>query len=52
VQALELVHKIILYTQAANAQIYVGRDALADSVFPDAVVKSDGFVLRRPAEWR
>ena len=38
--------------QAANAQIYVGRDALADSIFPDAVVKPDGFVLRRPAEWR
>ena len=38
--------------QAANAQIYVGRDALAESLFPDQVVKPDGFVLRRPAEWR
>ena len=38
--------------QAANTQIYVGRDVLAKSVFPDSVVKPDGYVLRRPAEWR
>jgi len=38
--------------QAANAQIYVGRDTLADSLFPDQVVKPDGYILRRPAEWR
>lgn len=38
--------------QAADAQIYVGRNVLAKSVFPDQVVKPDGYVLRRPAEWR
>jgi uncharacterized LabA/DUF88 family protein len=38
--------------QAANAQIYVGRNVLAKSVFPDQVVKPDGYVLHRPTEWR
>ena len=38
--------------QVANAQIYVGRDVLAKSIFPDQVAKPDGFILHRPAEWR
>jgi hypothetical protein len=38
--------------QAADAQIYVARTVLAKSVFPDQVVKPDGFILHRPAEWR
>lgn len=38
--------------QAASAQIYVGRSVLAKSLFPDQVVKPDGYVLRRPVEWR
>ena len=38
--------------QVANAQIYVGRDVLAKSLFPDQVVKPDGYVLRRPMEWQ
>jgi len=38
--------------QAADAQIYVGRDTLATSQFPEEVAKLDGFVLRRPVEWR
>ena len=38
--------------QAANAQIYVGRNVLVKSVFPDQIVKPDGYVLRRPVEWR
>ena len=37
--------------QTASGHIYVGRDVLAKSVFPDKVTKTDGFVLRRPAEW-
>ncbi len=38
--------------QAASAQIYVGRDVLAKSLFPDQVVKPDGYVLCRPVEWQ
>jgi uncharacterized LabA/DUF88 family protein len=38
--------------QVANAYIYVGRNVLSKSVFPDQVIKPDGHVLRRPAEWR
>jgi uncharacterized LabA/DUF88 family protein len=36
---------------AANATLHLDRATLAQSVFPDQVVKSDGFVLHRPAEW-
>jgi hypothetical protein len=36
----------------ASAYIHIGRDALARSVFPDALTKPDGYVLHRPAEWR
>lgn len=38
--------------QVASAQINVGRNVLAKSVFPDQVVKPDGYILRRPAEWQ
>ena len=38
--------------QAADAQIYVGRNVLAKSLFPDQVVKPDGYILRRPLEWQ
>ena len=37
--------------QAANAQIYIGRDVLAKSTLPAVVVKANGFRLHRPAEW-
>ena len=37
---------------AANATLHLDRATLAQSVFPDQVVKPDGFVLHRPAEWR
>ncbi|HZQ10463.1 MAG TPA: NYN domain-containing protein [Anaerolineae bacterium] len=37
--------------RAAHAQIYINRDVLAKSIFPDEITKSDGFVLRRPTEW-
>jgi len=38
--------------QVAGAHIHIGPDALSDSVFPDELAKPDGYVLRRPAEWR
>jgi uncharacterized LabA/DUF88 family protein len=38
--------------KAANATLHLDRATLAQSVFPDRVVKPDGFVLERPAGWR
>jgi len=37
---------------AATASFAIGRKALKDSQFPDQVRKPDGYVLRRPIEWR
>jgi len=37
---------------AAHAHTFIGPNVLSNSVFPDQVVKPDGFVLHRPAEWR
>ena len=37
---------------AAHGYTFVGRNVLSKSVFPDQVVKPDGFVLVRPEEWR
>jgi uncharacterized LabA/DUF88 family protein len=36
----------------AHGYISIGRNVLAKSAFPDRVVKPDGFVLKRPAQWR
>jgi len=38
--------------QATGRATYIGRDLLAKSVFPETVAKPDGFLLRRPTEWR
>ena len=38
--------------RAANAYTHIGRNVLSKSVFPDQVVKPDGFVLARPVQWR
>ena len=37
---------------AAHAHTFVGRNVLSKSVFPNQVIKSNGFVLHRPAKWR
>ena len=37
---------------AAHAHTFIGPNVLSNSVFPDQVVKPEGFVLHRPAEWR
>jgi len=37
---------------AANACLHLDRATLSQGVFPDQVMKQDGFVLHRPAEWR
>ena len=36
----------------AATPLHLGRVILAKSLFPDKIAKPDGFVLRRPAEWR
>jgi len=36
----------------ADAYFRIGRKKIQDSQFPDEVVKSDDFVLRRPPSWR
>jgi uncharacterized LabA/DUF88 family protein len=36
----------------ANASFVIGRKMLAKSVFPEEVVKPDGFILKRPERWR
>ncbi len=36
----------------AHGYLQIGRASMAQSLFPDKVPKPDGFVLKRPAEWR
>jgi len=38
-------------SQLADAYFKIGRKRIAKSVFPDKIVKSDGYVLIRPLEW-
>jgi len=38
--------------RAADAYTHIGRNVLSKSVFPAQVTKPDGFVLKRPAQWR
>ncbi len=38
--------------RVANAYTYLGANVLSNCVFPDKVVKPDGFVLTRPSSWR
>jgi hypothetical protein len=38
--------------EVANASFFIGRKKIAQSVFSDDVVKADGFILSRPAEWK
>ena len=38
--------------KVANASFVIGRKKIADSLFPDEVVKPDGYVLKRPDEWK
>lgn len=38
--------------EIANSSFVIGRKNLAKSVFPEKVVKPDGFILKRPERWR
>jgi len=38
--------------RSADTQFTIGRAKVAQSLFPDEVVKPDGFVLSRPSSWR
>ena len=37
---------------AANVQLSLGHGLPAKSQFPDTVTKPDGFILKRPAQWK
>lgn len=37
--------------RAATAAFVIGRKKLADSQFPDQVVKADGYILQKPQKW-
>jgi len=37
---------------AAAGSLQIERDILAKSQFPEEVCKPNGYILRRPAEWR
>ncbi|MHB8335805.1 MAG: NYN domain-containing protein [Ignavibacteriaceae bacterium] len=39
-------------TKLASAFINIGRRTFAKSIFPDALKKSDGFILQKPNEWQ
>ncbi len=39
-------------SQAANGVIHIGRTELSKSLFPDEVIKMDGYILRRPNTWK
>lgn len=43
-------HNVQLAT-VARGSIIIGRKKLMDSQFPDEIVKPDGYVLKKPAEW-
>lgn len=38
--------------EAASASFTIGRKKLANSLFPDNVKKSDGYILKRPERWK
>ncbi|MFO7972413.1 MAG: NYN domain-containing protein [Desulfobacterales bacterium] len=38
--------------KVANAVFTIGRKKIADSLFPDQIRKADGYILRRPDEWK
>ena len=44
-------HSIAL-KNVSDARLHLGHAVLAKSLFPDKVVKADGFVLHRPSKWR
>ena len=36
----------------ADACFHIGRKKIADSLFPDQIIKSDGFIIERPDNWK
>jgi uncharacterized LabA/DUF88 family protein len=39
-------------SKISSASFTIGRKKLADSLFPDDVVKEKGYILKRPEEWK
>lgn len=37
---------------ACNGFVYIGRNVLAKCLFPEEIIKPDGYRLRRPSKWR
>ncbi len=37
---------------AADSSFHIGRKKVADSLLPENVIKADGFVITKPAEWQ
>ena len=38
--------------KAVNGWVAIGEDKLRQSLFPDQILKPDGFLLQRPTSWR
>ncbi len=38
--------------KAANAFFAIGRKKIADSMFPDQIQKTDGYILKKPVRWK
>lgn len=36
----------------ADACFHIGRKKISDSIFPDQLRKTDGFIIRRPEDWK
>jgi len=46
------MERVIVYIDGFNAMFTIGRKKIADSLFPDQIRKADGYILRRPDEWK
>ncbi len=36
----------------ADSSFHIGRKKVADSLLPEQVIKEDGFIIKKPAEWQ
>lgn len=42
----------VALSKIANGSFIIGRKKLADSVFPDKIKKKDGYILKKPSQWK
>ena len=38
--------------ETASASFTIGRKKIADSLFPEEVIKKDGYILKKPERWK